>query len=207
MSVPPKPVSPRQPSRFRWAAIFPIALAMPPALLGCDQSKALMPLMAACDLQAIPEAAAYDASAAEKPIIAGFVFDQDLQKSDGRYVSGRFPKASTTQETQLVLCINFQPRKNLESCNYTGAVSGTVARTERSAEVKLVVAKTGKVLKQETLTAAVETCPTAITNLPSESSWNIHQDTVEYNPFNADFPLRDRIGEWSFEAISSPATP
>lgn len=204
---PSKPVSPGQRPRLRWAAIVPLALALPPALLGCDQSKAMLPLMAACNGQAVPDAVAYDASASEKPTVAGFVFNQEVQQFDQRFVSGRFPEASAVQDTQLVLCVNFQPRKSLEDCSYTGSLSGTVPRTERSAEVKLVAAKTGQIVKQETLTATIETCPDSISEIPPDSSWNIHQDTVLYNPFNADFPLRDQVSEWSFQAIAPPSAP
>jgi hypothetical protein len=198
-----------RPTRRHWAATLLMTLAIPPALLGCDQSKALLPLMDACNGNAIAEAAAYDAKTTEKPIIAGFVFGRDLQQLDQRYVSTRFPQASTVQETQLVLCVNLQPRKSLEDCSYTGTVNGTATRTERSAEVKLVAAKTGEIVQQETLTAQVEACPDFVTDLPSESSWNIHQETTVHNPFNADFLLRDRVGEWSFQVMTpaSPTTP
>jgi len=198
-----------QATRSRWVATLLMTLAIPPTLLGCDPSKALLPLMDACNGKAVTEAAAYDAKTTEEPIIAGFVFDQDLQQLDQRYVNGRFPQASTVQETQLVLCVNLQPRKSLEDCSYTGAVNGTATRTERSAEVKLVAAKTGEIVQQETLTAQAEACPASITELPSERSWNIHQETTFSNPFNADYPLRDRIYEWSFQVMtpSSPATP
>lgn len=204
--------TPPQTPLFRWAAVLLTMVVVSPSLLACtpNESEALQPLMEACQGKGIANAADYDPKSPEKPVVAGFVFGKDLQKLDNRYVSGRFKRASTAQNTQLVLCVDLQPFKTLGDCRYTGAATASVPRTERTATVKLVSAKTGKVVKTGKVTAQISTCPPSITAAPSDSSWNIHQETVEFNPFNADFPLRDKINEWSFQAIkpsSSPKSP
>jgi hypothetical protein len=171
--------------------------------MGCDQTKTLLPLMDVCGGQGISEAADYTPNPAEAAAITSFVFGENLRQLDNRYASVKFQQAKTVQEVQLVLCVNLEPRQTLETCTYTG---GKVPRTERSATAKLVVAQTGQVLKEEKLTAQIEACPPAISALPPESSWNIHQETVQFNPFNADFQLRDQIGEWSIQAVA-PSSP
>ncbi|MEB3268784.1 MAG: hypothetical protein VKJ09_09610 [Leptolyngbya sp.] len=195
------PVSPSRPLQMRWTALLTV-LALPASLLGCNQTKALLPLMDVCSGQGISEAADYTPNASEAVAITSFVFGENLQELDNRYASVQFRQATKVKEAQLVLCVNLEPRKSIEDCSYVG-VEGSIPRTERSATVQLVVAKTGQVLKEEKLTAQIEACPGSISYRPPDSSWNIHQETVQFNPFNADFLLRDQVGDWSIQAVTT----
>lgn len=188
-------------------SLWLLLLLAPLSLASCRQSMALSPLIDACRGTGVRDAAAYDPKATPKPVIAGFVFDQEVQQADNRFVSGQLVRANSVQEAQLVVCVEFLPRKELETCRYTGTEAVAVPRTERTANVTLVAAKTGQVLERERITATIDRCPTAISGAPSDSSWNIHQDTVHDNLFNADFDLRDRVANWSFSATRKATDP
>lgn len=172
-----------------------MAIALPFSAIGCgDNSEALLPLSAACDGGGVPGAADFDATAAEKPAVA-IAQNGSLLTVRNEYLGSDLKVAGNIAAAQVVVCVDPGTPSKEETCRYTGASASTIERQKRTADVKLVAAKTGQVLGGETLSAVARPCPEKIA---------FRQDSEpEDQVYDADAELTTVIAEWVPGAIAT----
>ncbi|MGD1936295.1 MAG: hypothetical protein ACFCA4_01885 [Cyanophyceae cyanobacterium] len=183
---------------FRRSLAALIAITLPFATLGCsDNSEALLPLAAACDGIGVPEAADYDANATGKIAVA-IEKDGDLLAVRNEFL-GEGPKvAGDVATAQVVVCVYPDQPTETETCNYVGAQAVTIKRQEKTANVKLVVAKTGQVLEENSMYAQALPCPESIKSGTSTSRLQI---------YDAESQLTAAIARWVPKGLANAQSP
>ncbi|NEO87251.1 MAG: hypothetical protein F6J87_23770 [Spirulina sp. SIO3F2] len=179
----------------RFLAMF-CAIALPLPLVSCFNNKALLPLQAACDGEGLAEAAAYDPDATNPSIVA-LASHKGKTKVQGQYLAEDVTPAKTVAEAQLVACINFKEPTVVEKCTYIGAGASSIRRMGRKAEVKLVAAQTGQVLKTGLLLKEPETCPQSATFSQGQTDKTLNVDLKEF---------KDTLVAWIPTAIANADT-
>ncbi len=174
------------------------AVTLPMSAVGCFyDSEALLPLGAVCDGAGVPEAADYDPTASEQPAVA-IAKEGDVLTVRRDFLSGS-KAAGDIATTQIVVCVDPDTPTNAETCRYVGTGSATIKRQKQTADVKLVVAKTGQILGEDTISAEARPCPGSI----SFREGSEPEDQV----YDADTELSTAIAEWVPGAIASAQPP
>lgn len=174
---------------------LPWLSACAPSRLSPEVTIALAPLAVACSGQPVAEAADYDPKNPTPPIVA-MVADGSNFVADALYLDAKAKQATAVKETQLVLCVAPEKPEVIETCRYSSGSS--VERFSQKVGLKLVSAKTGKVLTEAQPTAEAKPCPESLTT--REGS------TPNTDPLTAEIPLMDLVQSWGLTAIAS-ATP
>lgn len=182
----------RLPLRRSFAAVM--AIALPVSVAGCfDNSEALLPLAAACDGGGVPEAADYDPKGAEQPAVA-IAKEGDVLTVRNDFLGSGPKVAGDVASAQVVMCVYPGTPTKAETCRYIGVRSTSIVRQERTANIKLVAAKTGQVLGGKTVSAVALPCPETV----SVRQGSEPEDQV----YSADAALTTAIADWAPGAIA-----
>ena len=134
------------------------------ALGGSYVSDRVAAAGAACDGRPVPGAAPYRLGDASAGIVA-------MQRSGGAWspqfdvVPTTFHSADTTQEAALVLCMEPDSRESIETCAYSSGAR--VTRYRHQQRVRVVVAQTGAVLRDEVVQGpAPDACADEVSGSP-----------------------------------------
>ncbi len=171
---------------------LPLLSACAPSRLSPEVTIALAPLAVACSGQPVAEAADYDPKNPTPPIVA-MVADGSNFVADALYLDAKAKQATAVKDTQLVLCVAPEKPEVIETCRYSSG--SNIERFSQEVNLKLVSAKTGKVLADAKPTAEAKSCAESLTT--REGS------TPNTAPLTADIPLMDLVQSWSLTAIAS----
>ncbi len=175
---------------------LPLLSACAPSRLSPEVTMALAPLAVACSGQPVAEATDYDPKNPTPPMVA-MVADNGNFVADALYLDAKAKQATAVKETQLVLCVVPEKPELIETCRYSGSGSYEIPRFSQKVGLKLVSAKTGKVLAEANPTAEAKPC--------SESLTTREGSTPNTAPLTAEIPLMDLVQSWSLTAIASTA--